>query len=75
MPRKRWPPRMRTSFPFALKLRAKGPQRDFAVVPRSQRFFDARFAIRQKAGKQQASLYLGTGDRHPVIDPFKVTSR
>ena len=75
MPRKRWPPRMRTSFPLALEMRAKCPQSHFSMIARAQRFFDPGFAVGKQPGKQQASLHLRAGYRHLVIDRFQAWRR
>ena len=53
---------------FALETRAKGSKGYLPMIPRSQRFFYTRFAIRQKARKQQAGLHLRTSNRHLVAD-------
>ena len=74
MPRRRWPPRMRTSLPppcFALQLRAEGAQRDFAMIAGAQRLFDASLAVGEQSGEQQARFHLGAGHGHFVIDGFQ----
>ena len=61
--------------PCCSSLRAKGPQRHFAVIAGAQRFFDARFAVGEQSGKQQTRFHLRAGHRHVVVDGLSARRR
>ncbi len=56
---------------LAADLGPGGGQHPLAVVAARVRLDDARLALGQQSGEQQAGLHLGAGDRHLVGDPLQ----
>src|ERR1700730_17997017 len=60
--------------PFSLDFRAKGPERDFAMVARADRLLDHRLAFSKKPGKEHARLHLRTRHLRLVVNGFQRTA-